>query len=144
MLNFKRYQFTNKRDEYGVLGSVPYLPLTLTYQNNSVEVMGLLDTGASVSVLPYNIGLQLGAIWEKQRFSVTLAGNLASAEAKGLLVLATVGEFAPVQLAFAWTKANNIPIILGRTNFFMEFDVCFYGSQLAFELSPKMSRGQIT
>lgn len=137
-MNARRYQFQAKRDEYGVLAPVPYLPLTLTYQNNSVEVMGLLDTGASVNVLPYTIGLQLGAIWEEQGFSVTLAGNLASAEAKGLLVLATVGEFAPVQLAFAWTKANKIPIILGRTNFFTQFDVCFYGSQLAFELSPKM------
>jgi hypothetical protein len=137
MFNRRRYPFQPKRDEFGVLADVPYLPLTLTYQNRSVEVMGLLDTGSSVNVLPYNIGIQLGAIWEEQRFSVTLAGNLASAEAKGLLVLATVGEFEPVQLAFAWTRVNNIPILLGRTNFFTEFDVCFYGSQLAFEVCPK-------
>ena len=137
MFNSRRYPFQPKRDEIGVLADVPYLPLTLTYQNRSVEVMGLLDTGASVNVLPYNVGVQLGAIWEEQRFSVTLAGNLASAETKGLLVLAKVGDFEPVQLAFAWTRVNNIPIILGRTNFFTEFDVCFYGSQLAFELCPK-------
>jgi len=42
--------------------------------------MGLLDTGASVNVLPYNVGVQLGASWEEQRFSVTLAGNLARKE----------------------------------------------------------------
>jgi hypothetical protein len=99
--------------------------------------MGLLDTGASVNVLPYNVGVQLGASWEEQRFSVTLAGNLASAETKGLLVLAKIADFEPVQLAFAWIRVNNIPILLGRTNFFTEFDVCFYGSQLAFEVSPK-------
>lgn len=137
MFNSRRYPFQPKRDEFGVLADVPYLPLTLTYQNRSVEVMGLLDTGASVNVLPYNIGVQLGAIWEKQRFSVNLAGNLAIAEAKGLLVWATVGEFEPVQLAFAWTRVDNIPILLGRTNFFAEFDVCFYGAQLAFEVCPK-------
>lgn len=138
MFNSRRYPFQPKRDEIGVLADVPYLPLTLTYQNRSVEVMGLLDTGASVNVLPYNVGVQLGAIWEEQRFSVTLAGNLASAETKGLLVLAKVGDFEPVQLAFAWTRVNNIPIILGRINFFTEFDVCFYGSQLAFEVCPKL------
>jgi hypothetical protein len=138
MFNSRRYTFQPKRDEIGVLADVPYLPLTLTYQNPSVEVMGLLDTGASVNVLPYNVGVQLGAIWEEQRFSVTLAGNLASAETKGLLVLAKVGDFEPVQLAFAWTRVNNIPIILGRINFFTEFDVCFYGSQLAFEVCPKL------
>jgi len=42
--------------------------------------MGLLDTGASVNVLPYNVGVQLGASWEEQRFCVTLAGNLARNE----------------------------------------------------------------
>jgi hypothetical protein len=110
MFNSRRYSFQPKRDEFGVLADVPYLPLTLTYQNRSVEVMGLLDTGASVNVLPYNIGVELGAIWEEQRFSVNFAGNLASAEAKGLLVWATVGEFEPVQLAFAWTRVNNIMI----------------------------------
>jgi hypothetical protein len=120
-----------------ILADVPYLPLTLIYQKCSLEVMGLLDTGASVNVLPYNIGVQLGAIWEEQKFSVTLSGNLANVEAKGLLVLARVGEFDPIRLAFAWTKVSNIPIILGRTNFFTQFDVCFYGAQLAFEVCPK-------
>jgi len=137
MFKGRRYSFHPKRDEFGVLADVPYLPLTLTYQNRSVEVMGVLDTGASVNVLPYNVGVQLGASWEDQRFSVTLAGNLASAETKGLLVLAKRGDFEPVQLAFAWTRVNNIPILLERTNFFTEFDVCFYGSQLAFEVLPK-------
>jgi len=38
---------------------------------------------------------------------------------------------------FAWTRAENVPLILGQVNFFMEFDVCFYRSQLAFNLSPR-------
>jgi len=64
MFNGTRYSFHPKRDEFGVLANVPYLPLTLSYQNRSVEVIGLLDTGASVNVLPYNVGVQLGASWE--------------------------------------------------------------------------------
>jgi hypothetical protein len=64
MFKRRRYSFHPKRDEFGVLTDVPYLPLTLTYQNRSVEIMGLLDTGASVNVLPYNVGVQLGASWE--------------------------------------------------------------------------------
>jgi hypothetical protein len=31
----------------------------------------------------------------------------------------------------------NAPLILGQTNFFMEFDVSFYRSQLEFEIKPK-------
>ena len=77
--------------------------------------------------MPYNVGVQLGAIWEEQRFSVTLAGNLASAETKGLLVLAKIGDFEPVQLAFAWTRVNNIPILLGRTIFLLNSMFVFMG-----------------
>ena len=29
------------------------------------------------------------------------------------------------------------PLLLRRMNFFLEFDVCFYRSQLAFEVRPK-------
>jgi hypothetical protein len=69
--------------------------------------------------------------------AVTLAGNLASTEARGLLVSAQIGNFDPVRLVFAWSKSDDVPILLGRMNFFMEFDVCFYRSQLVFEVSPK-------
>jgi hypothetical protein len=48
-----------------------------------------------------------------------------------------VSRFAPVRLVFAWTQADNIPMILGQVNFFMEFDVCFYRSQQAFEIPPR-------
>jgi hypothetical protein len=97
----------------------------------------LLDTGISVNVLPYSIGVQLGAIWEEQATSVTLAGNLASVEARGLLIPARIGDFAPVRLVFAWSRSDDIPLLLGRMNFFLEFDVCFYRSKLIFEVRVK-------
>ena len=37
-----------------------------------------------------------------------------------------VGSFAPVPMAFAWTRAEQVPLILGQVNFFIEFDVCFF------------------
>lgn len=52
-------------------------------------------------------------------------------------VTAWVGEFEPVRLAFAWVKGKDVPLILGQTNFFMEFNVCFYRSKLEFEVMPK-------
>ncbi|MGK7901236.1 MAG: retroviral-like aspartic protease [Hormoscilla sp.] len=136
MLNAQRFPFIEKSDRSGVINMMPYLPLTLTYQNRPLDVLGLLDTGSSINVLPYDIGLRLGAIWERQMMSVTLAGNLEPVEARGLLVSAKVGRFPTVNLVFAWAQANDIPLILGRSNFFQEFDVCFYCSQLAFEVCP--------
>ena len=137
MRNAQRFNFTEGFDDFGVPDALPQLPLALTYQDTSVEVLALLDTGASVNVLPYSIGIQLGAVWEEQTTSVTLAGNLASVEARGLLVSAKIGDFDSVRLVFAWSLSDDAPLLLGRMNFFLEFDVCFYRSQLAFEVSPK-------
>jgi hypothetical protein len=50
---------------------------------------------------------------------------------------AEIGEFPSVNLAFAWVNKPNTPLILGQTNFFMEFDVCFYRSKLEFDIKPK-------
>ncbi|MEB3295431.1 MAG: hypothetical protein VKJ24_19935 [Synechococcales bacterium] len=44
----------------------------------------------------------------------------------------TVDRFPTVDLAFAWTQAPNVPVILGHMNFFLLFDVCFYRAELAF------------
>ncbi|OQY42411.1 MAG: hypothetical protein B6242_16200 [Anaerolineaceae bacterium 4572_78] len=97
----------------------------------------MLDTGSTINVMPYDIGLQLGAVWEDQTQSVQLTGNLANLEARALIVSGIVSQFNPVRLVFAWTQANNVPLILGQVNFFREFDVYFYGSQSAFEIKPK-------
>ena len=88
MDNAQRFNFVEGFDTFGVPDALPQLPLSLTYRGSSTEVLALLDTGASVNVLPYSVGIQLGAVWEEQTISVTLAGNLASVEARGLLVSA--------------------------------------------------------
>jgi len=137
MRDAQRFNFIEGIDAFGVPDALPLLPLSITYQSHSVRAMALLDTGASVNVLPYDVGLQLGAIWEEQTTVVTLAGNLAPVEARGLLVFAQVGSFAPVRLVFAWCQSDDVPLLLGRMNFFLVFDVCFYRSQLVFEVCPK-------
>ncbi|NER21579.1 MAG: hypothetical protein F6J86_42265 [Symploca sp. SIO1B1] len=137
MRNAQRYPFISSDSALGEAGFRPYLPLTLIDQQGSVTASGLLDTGASVNVLPYLVGVELGYEWERQTTTLSLTGNLARYEARVVLVQAFVGNFEPVQLVFAWTQATNVPLILGQVNFFMEFNVCFYRSQLQFELSPK-------
>ncbi|AFZ57588.1 retroviral-like aspartic protease [Anabaena cylindrica FACHB-243] len=137
MLESRKFPFIERSNTSGVSSNMPYLPLTLTHKNRSIEVMALLDTGASVNVLPYEIGLQLGAIWEQQKVPIQLAGNLAHFHARGLILSATIAEFSPVLLAFAWTESREAPVILGHMNFFAEFDVCFYRADLAFEVHPR-------
>jgi hypothetical protein len=138
MLNGQRFSFTERtNNNSGQTSTLPYLPLTLSNGNNRVEVMALLDTGASINVLPYEIGIQLGAVWENQTVQIPLSGNLAQSEARGVVISGTVGNFLPLLLAFAWTDATDVPIIIGHMNFFAEFNVCFYRHESAFEIQPR-------
>ena len=116
MTEAERFPFVQMSERLGAASDLPYLPFTLIYQNRSTLVSGLLDTGSTVNVLPFNVGIQLGAVWEEQTTPITLTGNLAQFEARGLIVLAQVGRFAAVRLAFAWTQANDVPVILGQVN----------------------------
>ncbi len=133
----QRFPYTVNDKDLGEASLMPYLPLTLHSENNSIEVVALVDSGATVSVLPYSVGVQLGFKWEDQQTSVTLSGNLAQLEAKGVLILGSVTHFEPVKLVFAWVKSDSMPILLGQTNFFMEFNLYFYRTQQFFEIEPK-------
>ncbi len=137
MRNAERFTYTATHSGLEEASLLPYLPLTLAYQGRSVAGTGLLDTGATVNVLPYDMGIELGAVWEQQATTIRLTGNMAHFEARPLIVSALVSRFDPVRLVFAWTRAESIPLILGQVNFFMEFDVCFYRSQQVFEVHPK-------
>jgi hypothetical protein len=121
----------------GMVDRMPYLPLTLSLNGQFLNTEGLLDTGASVNVLPYELGLQLGLVWENETLSVLLAGNLARFEARAIVVDAQVSSFPMVNLAFAWTKAAGVPLILGQANFLFEFEVCFFRARSEFEIRPK-------
>lgn len=116
---------------------MPLLPLELCLDEGpTIRARALVDTGASVNVLPYDIGLRLGAIWEQQRRSIPLTGNLASAEARSLFVHVRIGKFAPILLAFAWTRSNDAPLLLGQVNFFHKFDAHFQALRRQFHLQP--------
>jgi Aspartyl protease len=114
--------------------ALPNIPITLSCTDRSISADALLDTGATVNVLPYEMGIQLGALWEEQTVRLPLAGNLAQVEARGLFVNVRVGSLEAVKLAFAWTKSSQVPLILGQTNFFREFDVCFQRSRHMIEI----------
>jgi hypothetical protein len=137
MVDAQRFPYKIIDSSLGMVDRMPYLPLTLSLNGQSLNAEGLLDTGASVNVLPYELGLQLGLIWEDETLSVLLAGNLARFEARAVVFEAQVSSFRIINLAFAWTQAPNVPLILGQANFFFEFDVCFFRARSEFEVRPK-------
>ncbi|MEZ4732419.1 MAG: hypothetical protein R3E79_35360 [Caldilineaceae bacterium] len=129
-----RFPYTVTAPTQNELDSLPRLPLTLQLDHNRVETVGLVDSGATVNVLPYDIGLQLGESWEERKATIKLAGNLGGFAAQPVFAMAAIGDLAPIRLVFAWTRSNNVSLILGRLNFFMEFEVCFFRKQREFEI----------
>ena len=81
--------------------------------------------------------MQLGFDWGQNTRSVELSGNLASVEARIVVLSVVVGSFPPVRLAFAWAQTDAISVIMGQVNFFLEFNVCFYRSLGMFKVRPR-------
>jgi len=132
-----RFRYSTTDPTQGELDSLPRLPLVLYYGKRVINAVGLVDSGATVNVLPYRFGVQLGAVWDDQKATIRLAGNLGNVAAQPLFPMAKIDDFPPIRLAFAWSRSDDVPLILGQMNFFMEFDICFYRSQLEFEVKPK-------
>jgi hypothetical protein len=132
-----RFPFTDAHPDQPGSSLMPLLPLVLSHGDRQREAVGLLDTGAAVNVLPYSLGEQLGFVWDEEKTPLALSGNLARLPARGIIVSALVGPSAPVRLVFAWTQADDVPLLLGQMNFFMEFEVCFFRARAEFELKPK-------
>lgn len=132
-----RFRYSTTAPAQDESDSLPRVPLVLRSGVQVVDVVGLVDSGATVNVLPYEAGTQLGAVWDDRKANIRLAGALGSEPAIPLFAMAQIGDLPLVRLAFAWVKRSDVPLILGQTNFFMEFDVCFYRSRLEFEVTPK-------
>ncbi|MEG4283770.1 hypothetical protein QUB68_11630 [Microcoleus sp. A006_D1] len=132
-----RFQYSTNDPSQDEFDSLPRIPLILRHNNQRVEVIGLVDSGATVNVLPYQIGIQLGLVWDDSKAIIRLAGNIGNQPAMPVFFMAEIAEFAPVRLVFAWAKSDTVSLILGQTNFFLEFDVHFYRSRLEFDIEPK-------
>lgn len=116
------------------LDLMPDLPIVLRHLSHVLSAVGLVDSGASISVLRYALGVQLGFDWRSQTAPITLAGTLAHIEARGIVVEAAVGKLSTVRLAFAWAKSDEVPFLLGEFNFFQAFDVDFFRARGVFEI----------
>lgn len=58
-------------------------------------------------------------------------------DARGIALQTKISDFKKINLVSAWTKSDDVRLLLGQVNFFSEFDVCFFRSQGFFEIKPK-------
>lgn len=65
----------------GMLIAMPYLEVRLQHDEHSVSVPALVDSGGMFSILPYEVGGELGLSWNNQTIPLHLTGVLQGAEA---------------------------------------------------------------
>lgn len=114
----------------------PTLPLTLRANGLTHEALAVVDSGADVNVLPWSLGQRLGLVWSPNKATIRVAG-ISQGAAMPVLLKVDVGEMRDITLAFAWCQTDAVPLVLGQTNFFMEFDICFFKSKGEFQVERK-------
>jgi hypothetical protein len=139
----EQFPYRDRDPASGGLDLMPDLPIVLRHQSQTVSGVGLVDSGASISVLPYSLGVQLGFDWDIQKAKITLAGTLAHVEARGIVVEAAVGQLPPVRLALAWSNSDQVPFLLGQFNFFQTFEVSFFRARGVFEIRQPAVSGSL-
>jgi hypothetical protein len=53
----------------------------------------LVDSGATVNVLPYKLGIQLGGVWDNNKAIIQLAGNLSNQPAIPFSAISKIANF---------------------------------------------------
>ena len=91
------------------LEKLPRIPLTLSRDGHNLSAIGLVDSGATVNVLPFELGLRLGASWQDAEATLPLAGNLAAQRAIPLAAFVRVVNFAPVHLVLPGRGMRKLP-----------------------------------
>ncbi len=132
-----RFNYSTTHPSQDEFDSMPRIPLVLEAEGRQVEVSALVDSGAMLNVMPFDVGSALGMEWDEDEAKVNLGGIVRGSGAMPVLVSVQIGDYEPVEMISAWTKRKDVPLILGQINFFNEFRVCFERYNLEFEITPR-------
>ena len=111
---------------------MPMLPIRLERLERGFDTVALVDSGASISVLPHSIGLALGCNWDEAKKGVSLGGSYSSDDTRVIALNVFVPEFQKKAISFLWLPNDNARLLLGQAHFFQYFDVCFSGNKQEF------------
>lgn len=104
----------------GALSGKPLVQIALYSAGHEICVSALVDSGAAISILPYDMGLQLGFVWEEQTMPVRLGGMLAGVPAVAVLVRGEVSALFPTALGDGLGQRDSAhdTASVGATKFF--------------------------
>lgn len=119
----------------------PLVDIQLYHAGYELTVPVLVDSGADISMMPYDIGLELGFIWEEQTYPIDLGGMMRGVPAFAVLVRGEIAGLPEKALVFAWAQksSSECRFVLGQMNFFQQYKVTFEGYKNTFDISSRPS-----
>lgn len=115
----------------------PIIPVRLIYENNSINVAALIDSGADFCLFNAEIGRRLGIPIEQGR-PLEFFG-IAKLPIKVYLhpiKLQVIGMDSPIEISIAFTQSEGVGAILGQEGFFNAYKIKFEKSHNVIEIKP--------
>ena len=101
---------------------VPTARVVLSHGRKTVELEMTIDSGADLSMIPYQVGVGLGLATGKTVHNLSgVAGGLPYLLRR---VLFRLGPFS-FHARVAWAQRDDVPILLGRAGVFDRFAITF-------------------
>ena len=107
----------------------PAIPVTLSGIKESLDVIALLDSGADMTAIPIGIAEIIGAdLSGKKEEVVGVGGKVSAVESKIICIVKGGHEkynFSLTVKVLLGDLEGKFPILLGRKDFFENFDITF-------------------
>jgi hypothetical protein len=116
------------------LSVFPMLPLQLQSKNKTANETALVDSGAGMSVLPFEIGERLGLDWDNALVGSGLGKIVKPEDSRFVFLDVFIEPFLPFKNIFLWVKTNEVRLIVGQANFLAHFDVLLSARKQEFTL----------
>ncbi len=120
-------EFDFKEEDSRIFGSILRPVAEVTFINNGKEILesAYIDSGADVSLMPRSMGDVLDFEIDKNDDIIEIKGI----SERGIPVIIKkvkikIGEKL-IDSRIAWALVEDVPLLLGRTDIFNIFDICF-------------------
>ena len=120
-------EFDFRQEQSKILGNILRPVARISFVNSGIEYPEhvYVDSGADISLIPKSIGDILGFIIEKTDKITEIKG----VGERGVPIIIKklkikIGE-RMIDTRIAWALIEEVPLLLGRTDIFNLFDICF-------------------
>jgi len=120
-------EFDFRKEKSGLFKSIyrPVAKLTLIYKNKSVPEIFYVDTGADITIIPRSIG-EILAFDNPSPVEINDIKGLGEKSVPVVIrkVMMVLGDYK-IKSQIGWALIEDVPLLLGREDFFKYFDVIF-------------------